>query len=64
MSFRARPQPRRGRKEDPSQEKLRPTDDTDGQDFMAAGNVLFDVLLNVVDDELLNVTNDMSVLGH
>ena len=31
---------------------------------MAEGNVLFDVLLNVVDDELLNVTKDMSVLGH
>ena len=31
---------------------------------MAEGNVLFNVLLDMLDDKLLNVTHNMSVRGH
>ena len=44
--------------------KLRSTEETEGQDFMVEGNVLFDVLLDVLDNELLDVTHDLSVRGH
>ena len=44
--------------------KLRSTEETEGQDLMVEGNMLFDLLLDVLDDELLNVTHDMSVRGH
>ena len=40
--------------------KLMLREETEGQDFMVEGNVLFDVL----DDALLNVTHDISVRGH
>ena len=44
--------------------KLMSTEETEGRDFMVEGSVLFDVLLNVLDDKLLNATHDMSVRGH
>ena len=39
--------------------KMRSTEETEGQDLMVEGNMLFDLLLDVLDDELLNVTHDM-----
>ena len=44
--------------------KLMSTEETEGQDFMVEGNVLFDVLLDVRDDELLDVTYYTPVQGH
>ena len=52
--------------------KLRSTEETEGRDFRVEGNVLLDVLLDVLDDKLLDVlddklldvTHNMSVRGH
>ena len=44
--------------------KLRSTEETEPRDFMVEGNVLLDVLLDVLDDELLDATHNISVRGH